>query len=126
MDYGRYRVENRLPEANNEWEKIKEGYRHLTLGELKAKLASKSRRARQTGVNQGDSGGGLLFPKRDLQGPLRFYLRGITSNRDRTPRSDGTTYIAVFTDIAQHIDWMYEVREKIVTSEFNEYNKIQP
>lgn len=47
MDYGRYRVENRLPEANNEWEKIKEGYRHLTLGELKAKLASKSRRARR-------------------------------------------------------------------------------
>ncbi|KAK7586263.1 hypothetical protein V9T40_004139 [Parthenolecanium corni] len=47
LDYGRYRVENRLAEPEDEREKIKDGYRHLTLGELKAKMASKGRRARR-------------------------------------------------------------------------------
>lgn len=39
-------MENRLAEGANERDRIKEGYRHLTLGELRAKLASKGRRAR--------------------------------------------------------------------------------
>ncbi|KAK7605141.1 hypothetical protein V9T40_006999 [Parthenolecanium corni] len=73
----------------------------------------------QTGVVVGDGGGGLLFPKTDLQGQLRYYLRGIASNKDKTIRSDGTSHIAVFTDIAQYIDWMYEVREKIEISKVN-------
>ncbi|KAK7605110.1 hypothetical protein V9T40_006968 [Parthenolecanium corni] len=74
----------------------------------------------ETGVNQGDAGGGLLFPKTDLQGRDRYYLRGIASNRDKTLRSDGTTYISAFTDIAQHIEWMYSVQEKIEICKFNE------
>lgn len=46
-DYGRYRVENRLAQGMDERERIKNGYRYLTLGELRAKLASKGRRARR-------------------------------------------------------------------------------
>lgn len=47
IDFGCYRVEGRLLDSGNEREQIKDGYRHLTIGELKAKLASKSRRAKR-------------------------------------------------------------------------------
>lgn len=47
IDFGRYQMESCLLDSGNERERIKEGYRHLTIGELKVKLASKSRRGKR-------------------------------------------------------------------------------
>ncbi|KAK7592954.1 hypothetical protein V9T40_007706 [Parthenolecanium corni] len=57
----RYRVVDRLTAYNEERERVKEGYRHLTIGELRAKLVSKSRRAKRACEHIHDLEEAVLF-----------------------------------------------------------------
>lgn len=57
------------------------------------------------GARQGDSGGGLLF--RDASTGL-YYLQGIVSIKDPTETS-----IAAFTDVAQYIDWINDIKKQV-------------
>ncbi|KAK7584153.1 hypothetical protein V9T40_005116 [Parthenolecanium corni] len=60
-DGNRYRVVDRLAAYNEERERVKEGYRHLTIGELRAKLVSKSRRAKRACEHIHDLEEAVLF-----------------------------------------------------------------
>lgn len=60
-DGNRYRVESWLTALNEEREQVKEGYRHLTIGQLRAKLVSKSRRARRACEHIHDLEEAVLF-----------------------------------------------------------------
>ncbi|KAK7604165.1 hypothetical protein V9T40_004438 [Parthenolecanium corni] len=60
-DGNRYRVVDRLAAYNEERERVKEGYRHLTIGELRAKLISKSRRAKRACEHIHDLEEAVLF-----------------------------------------------------------------
>ncbi|KAK7572041.1 hypothetical protein V9T40_014513 [Parthenolecanium corni] len=58
------------------------------------------------GARQGDSGGGLLY--RDANTGL-YYLQGVVSIKDPTETS-----IAAFTDVAQYIDWINEIKKQCI------------
>ncbi|KAK7590807.1 hypothetical protein V9T40_002420 [Parthenolecanium corni] len=60
-DGNRYRVVDRLTAYNEERERVKESYRHLTIGELRAKLVSKSRRAKRACEHIHDLEEAVLF-----------------------------------------------------------------
>lgn len=66
-----------------------------------------------TGVLQGDSGGGLLFQ----EGPF-YYIRGVMSLKQPITTTT-TAAIAVFTDVAEHITWIIDVRNKVEQDTFN-------
>jgi secreted trypsin-like serine protease len=63
-------------------------------------------------VCNGDSGGGMVFPRQMSDGTQIWMLRGIVSHS--RPRfgyatvCDTKSYI-VFTDIAHYLDWIYDI-----------------
>lgn len=65
------------------------------------------------GARPGDSGGGFVF--RDPNSGL-YYLRGIVSNKDGTVGPKETS-IAAFTDVAQYVKWIYDIRIHIENEE---------
>lgn len=81
-----------------------------------------------TGVCNGDSGGGLVFPiEKD---PERYNLQGIVSV---SPRRIGTSfcdpnYYTVFTKVGMYVGWIYEalkqVHGKMIHDPFAETNVV--
>lgn len=63
-----------------------------------------------TSVCNGDSGGGLVFPKPGTSGPNTVWeIRGIVSNT--VPKPDNTcdpAYYVIFTDVAKYLDWIQD------------------
>lgn len=59
-------------------------------------------------VCSGDSGGGMVFPRRaDIGETVIWYLRGVVSVSRRDAGSVcNTKSYAVFSDVAQHLDWI--------------------
>lgn len=66
-----------------------------------------------TGVCNGDSGGGLVFPK--SANKSEWVLQGIVSV---SPRRLGTSfcdpnYYTIFTKVGMYVDWLHNVLNKI-------------
>ncbi|XP_068910164.1 modular serine protease-like isoform X2 [Tenebrio molitor] len=66
-----------------------------------------------TGVCNGDSGGGLVFPSE--QNPNKFTIQGIVSV---SPRRPGTSfcdpnYYTVFTKVGMYVRWIYDTLQEI-------------
>lgn len=62
-----------------------------------------------TGVCNGDSGGGLIFPKDEKKNV--WYLQGIVSV---SPRRHGTSfcdpnYYTIFTKLSKYTDWLQDI-----------------
>ncbi|GJQ80661.1 hypothetical protein Trydic_g9245, partial [Trypoxylus dichotomus] len=60
-----------------------------------------------TAVCSGDSGGGMVFPRKGPLGNEVWYIRGVVSVSPRDSESvcNTKTYY-VFTDVARHLDWI--------------------
>jgi secreted trypsin-like serine protease len=61
-------------------------------------------------VCNGDSGGGMVFPKQQSDGTQMWMLRGIVSHskkRDGYANICDTKSYIVFTDVAPYLNWVY-------------------
>ncbi|XP_014285957.1 transmembrane protease serine 9 [Halyomorpha halys] len=54
-----------------------------------------------TAVQQGDSGGGITYPRNTTNAKEQYYLYGIVSIKDK-----GRNNIAAFTDVRKHLLWL--------------------
>ncbi|KAL3270853.1 hypothetical protein HHI36_021371, partial [Cryptolaemus montrouzieri] len=65
-----------------------------------------------TSVCNGDSGGGLVFPRRGTHGPNTIWqIRGLVSIGValKTGGFCDTTQYTLFTDVAKHVDWIEDI-----------------
>lgn len=60
-------------------------------------------------VCNGDSGGGMVFPRNSSDGSVSWMLRGVVSlskpKGPNQPMCDPTNFV-VFTDAAKYLDWI--------------------
>ena len=56
----------------------------------------------------GDSGGGMVFPRRQSDGSVVWMLRGIVSHSKPQgfPAVCDLSNYVIFTDVAQYLDWI--------------------